>query len=719
MRNSFQNNCTKTLLSAALFLAFAAQLLFAQTTNNAPRIGITAGYANNRHSADFLEFDAIQLYDFRNDGGILPPNFQEGLGSGIFAGVGLTLFPNDAVSLQVRGVFSQHNARLTTRELAPMRILRDNTVDTTSYFLQEVNVSLPSIGAELLAEWHPFGVGFSLRAGVRAAYLLAPTYSRALEIVSPMGGTGGLTPQFDRRIILQENTPLRYVQPLQLHALGGIGYDFLLGEKLRITPEISYTFALTNAFSSALLPPSASAANTWFLHQIRAGISASVPLPETPKPAPPPPIDTAKPAPILAVQAFSLVEETNAVRETDAILLRVQQNISRSVLPLLPYIFFDGINSTTLPDRYATLTSEQTRAFRETKLSPVVELVPKEHSYYHVLNVVAERLLRYPAATLTIHGCTDNFTAEKSRADVAKVRGRLIQRYLREIWSIPESRLKLQESPTSPTTPSLPLSEAEKQAENRRVELRSDTPAVLENITLIDTARALIVPNVRFVPRLQNLFTCVSWKIAVRQQGSLVREFQGKGQPPERVEWTMDEEERNKLSMNAGISEEKALKPLEYELLCTDSAGIVHRSSVQELAFERVQEEREAAEHRTASFVAGKLLERFNLILFDFAKSTITQEQSPMLKLIQSRIKPRSTVRVDGFTDRTGLAEFNEQLSLQRASNVAQMLGFTAEQLKTNVRGYGASIELYNNDLPEGRFYSRTVRVLIETPQER
>jgi outer membrane protein OmpA-like peptidoglycan-associated protein len=111
------------------------------------------------------------------------------------------------------------------------------------------------------------------------------------------------------------------------------------------------------------------------------------------------------------------------------------------------------------------------------------------------------------------------------------------------------------------------------------------------------------------------------------------------------------------------------------------------------------------------------LIERFNLILFDFAKSTVTKEQEPMMRLIQSRITPRSTVRVDGFTDRTGLAEFNQQLSLQRATNVAQMLNFSAEQMQKNVLGYGASVELYNNDLPEGRFYSRTVRVIVETPQ--
>jgi outer membrane protein OmpA-like peptidoglycan-associated protein len=117
------------------------------------------------------------------------------------------------------------------------------------------------------------------------------------------------------------------------------------------------------------------------------------------------------------------------------------------------------------------------------------------------------------------------------------------------------------------------------------------------------------------------------------------------------------------------------------------------------------------------SYFAGKLVERFNLILFDFAKSTITSEQEPMMNLMRTRITERSTVRVDGFTDRTGEAEFNRKLSLQRALGVAQALGFTAEQHKTNVMGYGSSLELYNNDLPEGRFYSRTVRVIVETPQ--
>ena len=35
---------------------------------------------------------------------------------------------------------------------------------------------------------------------------------------------------------------------------------------------------------------------------------------------------------------------------------------------------------------------------------------------------------------------------------------------------------------------------------------------------------------------------------------------------------------------------------------------------------------------------------------------------------------------------------------------------------KDNAKGLGESVLLYDNDIPEGRFYCRTVEVILETP---
>jgi outer membrane protein OmpA-like peptidoglycan-associated protein len=685
------------------------------------RLGITAGYAYNLHSVNFLNNNSLGLFSFLDKEGKLPPNFQQGVGSGIFAGLVANIPLTEHFSLSLRGSLTQHDALLQLREVYPTRIGEMNQVDTSSFSLHKLSTNLLSIGAEALATWNIGGTGLLLQGGIRGAWLLASGFRYEEEIVSTISNGRGVflgTNSVLRQPLGSSVIPLPNINNLQFHLLGGLGYEIPIGEKLRITPEVFYAFAITNAFQANTAQPNET--NLWALHQIRGGITLTLPLPEPKKPQAPPPLppEIVKPTSILAIKGVGIQESSdNQPLETESVIVRIQQTISRSVLPLLPYVFFDGINSMSLPERYALLTREQTRGFRETKLSPVQELLPKEHSYYNVLNIVAERLLRYPKATLTIHGCTDNFTAEKNRTDVAKVRGRLVYRYLREVWGIEESRLKMQETPISPLPPSVPLNETEKQAENRRVELRSDTPAVLENITLIDTTRRAIAPRLRFYPRVERLDGIQSWNVVIRHNGRMVKELSGKGAMPPSLDWSMSAEEGSAIHLDS-LSSGNGSLPLEYSLVCTDSLGKTHRSPENIIPLETRTEERTQQQMKLGSALMGRtLIERFNLILFDFAKSTVTKEQEPMMRLIQSRITPRSTVRVDGFTDRTGLAEFNQQLSLQRATNVAQMLNFSAEQMQKNVLGYGASVELYNNDLPEGRFYSRTVRVIVETPQ--
>jgi len=722
------------LLFTVLFLHSSPLLAQVSHEDSIPRkpvrIGITGGYALNRHTADFLQFDGLALFDFFTGGGVLPPNFREGVGSGLYAGLVADIPLVDAFSLSLRGVFSQHNAVFTTNESTPS--MPNMMTIPGSYILHTLTASLPSVGLDALVRYSVLGTGLNLHAGLRGAWMLAPTYNYENHPVSTTSLPIAFVPQpHPVNKPFPDNSAITQAAPRQVHALAGVGYDFTLGQNLRITPELTYAFALTNALRTSAAQPSA--ANPWALHQFRGGVTVTLPLPKAEAPPQPPlPVDTAKPAPILAIQAFGVQEEENGgsvggeANETQSVILRVQQTISRSVFPLLPYIFFDGVGATALSERYATLTREETSAFRESKLSSAYELTPKEHSYYHSLNIIGERLRRLPKAQLSIHGCTDGFTAERDKADVAKARAQSVMRYLREVWQIPAAQLKLVDNTTAPTTPSIPLSDADKQAENRRVELRSDTPDILANITLIDTVRRVSPPRVRFHLSATNIDSVrlrgAQWSISILQAGRTVKEIKGTTELPKTMEWRVDERELAALHLNESVQQGQTflsmtLSPLEYTFSCIDADGTLYRSATAAIPLETRTEEKDSKRTKTSSYFAGKLVERFNLILFDFAKSTMTSEQEPMMNLMRTRITERSTVRVDGFTDRTGEAEFNRKLSLQRALGVAQALGFTAEQQKTNVMGYGSSLELYNNDLPEGRFYSRTVRVIVETPQ--
>ena len=60
---------------------------------------------------------------------------------------------------------------------------------------------------------------------------------------------------------------------------------------------------------------------------------------------------------------------------------------------------------------------------------------------------------------------------------------------------------------------------------------------------------------------------------------------------------------------------------------------------------------------------------------------------------------------------RTGDANYNKKLSLDRADATKKALGIN----NAITNGIGNEELLYNNDLPEGRFYCRTVNIIVKT----
>jgi OOP family OmpA-OmpF porin len=85
---------------------------------------------------------------------------------------------------------------------------------------------------------------------------------------------------------------------------------------------------------------------------------------------------------------------------------------------------------------------------------------------------------------------------------------------------------------------------------------------------------------------------------------------------------------------------------------------------------------------------------------------------------VYGRVYPTSNIQVIGHTDIIGLYETNKKLSERRAGTVYDGINKVSKRKYGNLdrSGVGEDNPLYNNDLPEGRFYNRTVQVLIQTP---
>ena len=65
------------------------------------------------------------------------------------------------------------------------------------------------------------------------------------------------------------------------------------------------------------------------------------------------------------------------------------------------------------------------------------------------------------------------------------------------------------------------------------------------------------------------------------------------------------------------------------------------------------------------------------------------------------------------MTDKLGTDEHNLQLSQKRADMVKSAMPCNNAEIQSIGKG---KTKLHDNDVPEGRFYNRTVEVRVETP---
>lgn len=78
---------------------------------------------------------------------------------------------------------------------------------------------------------------------------------------------------------------------------------------------------------------------------------------------------------------------------------------------------------------------------------------------------------------------------------------------------------------------------------------------------------------------------------------------------------------------------------------------------------------------------------------------------------------PDYTVQVEGYTDSTGTAAYNQVLSQQRAESVRRaLIARGVDPARVQAMGYGQSAPVASNDTPEGRQLNRRVDVVLSGP---
>jgi len=105
-----------------------------------------------------------------------------------------------------------------------------------------------------------------------------------------------------------------------------------------------------------------------------------------------------------------------------------------------------------------------------------------------------------------------------------------------------------------------------------------------------------------------------------------------------------------------------------------------------------------------------------NDVLFDYNSAALRSASRSSLREMANVFEqyPNTTIAVEGFTDSTGSASYNERLSERRASSVAnylESLGVRSSRLDTI--GYGETHPRASNSTASGRQLNRRVEIHI------
>jgi len=381
------------------------------------------------------------------------------------------------------------------------------------------------------------------------------------------------------------------------------------------------------------------------------------------------------------------------------VIIREQNTIE--LFALLPMLFYDaGVG--TLPNRYVLYTSpEQTHGFSEDTLSATL------NAYYNYLNIIGLRMRNNPSTTITLTGTNSQDIPTEMSLDLSRQRAESVKKYLVDIWGIQPNRInvvarKLPENPTLPTTP-------EGIAENRRVELGTDSWEIIHPVLYKTIVKRPDAPTGGF-----------KWENGLRddviQKRDLIISYQGKPWATLSDLGPLSTTSFNGYNWRStqGNKLPSGEDKMDVQLKVTDKSGREVLSNTDQIDVRQFSVSKMGAEN-----LQDKTRETYNLILFTYNKSDMGKWNHKILdSYVYERIQPNSDVSVNGYTDILGTEDYNTKLSTNRANAVkSDIAGHIKGRVKSlTAHGYGKTQPLYPNDLPEGRYYNRTVQVLVETP---
>lgn len=682
-------------------------------------IGGSVGYNFNRLNTDFSEIPKVEFSQFSNRGGS---------GEGFSYAVIFKKYFGDQFLLDIQLGLIDHNAKIFEKQdIGPQDVREISNPEVVKRIPVKVEKSLESVVISAGLEVS-FGYSFIdnlyLSIGGRTGYAFASRFNLTERITEPSDvmflNNETYRFNFTNVNITDKNT-------LLFQGLLKANYDIEIIPSFKITPTLKYYFPF-NSSSRSL---------GWHTSSLVAGIELLLPImPKKPelkdtlyirdttrieivglsnekiylsnthsKLA----LEERKDANVLwtviyetytkeipkKVNLESSIEligiQQDGKREKNPTIIIEEIEYVKETIPLLPYIFFKegdaNLNNTNLH----LLKFEETKSFYDDSLKPRPLI-----AYIELLNIVGFRMRKYPDAVLTVVGCNNNLRSEKDNLELSKMRAETVKKYLVEVWQIDEKRINT----VARMLPQHPANNSHRdgQEENQRAELYSDHQLLLSHIFIRSTTKRTKIPKVEIYPKILAEGGIKDWNLSLVQAGNPLRIYNGNEKIQPVINWNILEEPIPEL-------EERVYATL----TATDK---INQSTKAETSCQILQKHIKLSGDDISG---GWLVEKFYVIAH-FGSSDIIANQRSFIEHVKSRIKPNSKVTIAGYADRTGTQEINRELARRRVNQVQEILQVKAENLKK--LPIGSDELLYDNDLPEGRCYSRTILIKIETYKE-
>jgi len=665
-------------LFTASFLSYSSS--FAQPEGEkTSQFGVFLDGGLNTHSANFQTLPGVPS---------CCPRYENGTGLGIAAGVYGDLFTTSLFSLEMRLGYTSLNSTLKADEFTTVAV---NNLTANGEFEHTVKASIGMLSFSPLAVYNISSLWRGM-LGPTIGLITSNIYTEQETLIQPQNNG---TFENGTRIRNQYSGTTPDASHFYLGVTIGAGYTLPFNKigTMFLLPEAFYTYGLTPLVKGM----------NWKANSFHLGVALrydlykeipQIPPPPPPVPKPEPPIVVSKPAPpVLFAELKAAMLDTDGITKPIKELV-IEDYIRTQYRPLLNFIFFEK-GSAELPVRYHKLSQEEADKYSIAKLNEY-ETLPL---YYEVLNIIGKRLTIYPKARITIIGCNDDNGVEKNNRSLSRQRAEKIYSYFQDVWAIEKSRINI-EVRNLPEKPSS-VSDTDGTQENRRVEILSNYWQIIEPVFTTDTVHVPKPSIVRYIPNGVAEMGIHHWEVTATENEKKLKDFSGKDSLPSRLDWELEKEREETLA---------SLDTVNASLMLTDKKGQVTESPSIILPVRHYTLE---DKHREGSI--DTIISRYSLILFDFDRSELSESNRRIADFVKDRISDVAKVSVFGYTDRIGTDEYNRQLSELRAQSTQRYIGLD----RAEVKGYGRRFLLYDNTLPEGRFYSRTVTVIVSTPTKR